>query len=193
MEKCFLPPLSSRVGGGLERVIMRIFMGGNFAKGAWPWASSRRVMPTDQMSARWSYLEQGRHAQALVRPWQAGGRHGAIAAWLARARHADTSMFGATGRQAGTRPVRVICLGQLLAGWGAGGRAAQRAGGQAGARSTHPMVCSMTSGAIQQGVPTNVMRDLLSVPQEVPRSMVAETPKSASLTMPSVSTRMLPA
>lgn len=44
-----------------------------------------------------------------------------------------------------------------------------------------------------QGVPTNVMRDILSWPHDAPRSMVAATPKSASFTAPSLSTKMLPA
>ena len=35
--------------------------------------------------------------------------------------------------------------------------------------STHPWLCSMTSGAIQQGVPTNVLRDIMRLPQEPPR------------------------
>ena len=35
--------------------------------------------------------------------------------------------------------------------------------------STHPWLCSMTSGAIQQGVPPNVLRDIMRLPQEPPR------------------------
>ena len=57
----------------------------------------------------------------------------------------------------------------------------------------HPWVCSMTSGAIQQGVPTKVLRALGWWPHDALRSMLAATPKSASSTVPSVSTRMLPA
>lgn len=59
--------------------------------------------------------------------------------------------------------------------------------------TTHPCICSMTSGAIQQGVPTNVVRVTLSLPQDPPRSMVAATPKSPILTLPSLSIRMFPA
>ncbi len=51
----------------------------------------------------------------------------------------------------------------------------------------------MTSGAIQQGVPTNVLRALGWWPHDALRSMLAATPKSASSTVPSVSTKMLPA
>ena len=64
LEKCFLPESVSSVGGGLWMVISSTFMGGRRAKGACPWASSRMVMPNDQMSARELYL--GRH----------GGRQG---------------------------------------------------------------------------------------------------------------------
>ena len=72
---------------------------------------------------------------------------------------------------------------------------------QTGARSlqwqkgprAHPVVCSMTSGAILQGVPTKVLRAMFWLPQEPPRSMVAATPKSASITCPLASMRMLPA
>lgn len=52
----------------------------------------------------------------------------------------------------------------------------------------------MTSGAIQQGVPTKVLRPWgVPAPQEPLRSSEAETPKSASSTVPSVSIKMLPA
>ena len=57
----------------------------------------------------------------------------------------------------------------------------------------HPRVCSMTSGAIQQGVPTKVLRATCWLPHEPPRSMVAATPKSATTTVPSSLSRMLPA
>ena len=57
LEKCFLP-LSSRVGGGFCSVMSSTFMGGNLAKGAWPWAISRSEMPTDQMSAEKLYLRR---------------------------------------------------------------------------------------------------------------------------------------
>ena len=57
----------------------------------------------------------------------------------------------------------------------------------------HPCVCSMTSGAIQQGVPTKVLRATGWFPQDPPRSMVAATPKSASNTWPVLSISMLPA
>ena len=57
----------------------------------------------------------------------------------------------------------------------------------------HPCVCSMTSGAIQQGVPTKVLRAICWLPQDPPRSMVAATPKSARSTCPSFSIKMLPA
>lgn len=59
--------------------------------------------------------------------------------------------------------------------------------------SAHPCVCSMTSGAIQHGVPTKVMRATLSCPQDPVRSMDAATPKSPSHTWPSLSIKMLPA
>ncbi len=57
----------------------------------------------------------------------------------------------------------------------------------------HPWACSMTSGAIQQGVPTKVLRPPACWPQEPSRSIAAATPKSASSTVPSCPTRMLPA
>lgn len=57
----------------------------------------------------------------------------------------------------------------------------------------HPAVCSMTSGAIQQGVPTNVLRASCAAPQLPLRSRVADTPKSARRTLPSVSIKILPA
>lgn len=37
-------------------VINSTFMGGSLANGAWPCASSRMVIPKDQMSARLLYL-----------------------------------------------------------------------------------------------------------------------------------------
>ena len=37
--------------------------------------------------------------------------------------------------------------------------------------NAHPWVCSMTSGAIQQGVPTKVFREMFLFPQEPPRSI----------------------
>ena len=65
---------------------------------------------------------------------------------------------------------------------------------QTAARSrTDPWACSMTSGAIQQGVPTKVLRACCWLPQEPPRSIVAVTPKSASKTCPLRSINMLPA
>ena len=51
----------------------------------------------------------------------------------------------------------------------------------------------MTSGAIQQGVPTNVLRATFLLPQDPPRSICAATPKSANSTCPSVLIRMFPA
>ena len=52
LEKCFFESEDwSSVGGGLFSVIISTFMGGNFANGAWPCASSNRVMPNDQISA----------------------------------------------------------------------------------------------------------------------------------------------
>ena len=65
--------------------------------------------------------------------------------------------------------------------------------GQESGGVAHPRACSMTSGAIQQGVPTKVLRACCWLPQEPPRSMVAVTPKSASSTCPLLSIRMLPA
>eukprot|EP00955_Chlamydomonas_euryale_P048738 354068-Chlamydomonas_euryale.AAC.7 len=59
--------------------------------------------------------------------------------------------------------------------------------------SAHPAVCSMTSGAIQHGVPTNVMRCVCAWPQDVLRSIDVATPKSPRYTQPLWSTRMLPA
>mmetsp|Transcript_9949 Transcript_9949/g.36387 ORF Transcript_9949/g.36387 Transcript_9949/m.36387 type:complete len:204 (-) Transcript_9949:615-1226(-) len=56
------------------------------------------------------------------------------------------------------------------------------------ARQSYPPTCSMTSGAIQHGVPTNVWRDLLLSPK-----FTAVTPKSASITLPLSSTKMFPA
>lgn len=56
LEKCFFPS-DSREGGGFWMVISRTFMGGYRANGAWPCASSRMVMPNDQMSARELYLQ----------------------------------------------------------------------------------------------------------------------------------------
>ena len=56
LEKCFLPLSDSRVGGGFWMVINSTFMGGSLANGAWPCASSRMVIPKDQMSARLLYL-----------------------------------------------------------------------------------------------------------------------------------------
>lgn len=88
--------------GHTSSVIMTTLKGGNFANGACPCASSRSVMPTDQMSADRSYE-----------------------------------------------------------------------------------LCSITSGAIQQGVPTNVLRGAQSAASEPPRfSAGAETPKSARKTCP---------
>lgn len=60
-------------------------------------------------------------------------------------------------------------------------------------QTAHPCVCSMTSGAIQQGVPTKVLRATFLLPHEPPRSIVAATPKSASTTCPSVLIKMFPA
>jgi hypothetical protein len=51
----------------------------------------------------------------------------------------------------------------------------------------------MTSGAIQQGVPTKVLRPATCWPHDPSRSSDAATPKSANSTDPSVFTRMLPA
>lgn len=79
---------------------------------------------------------------------------------------------------------------------GGGGPQCERHASQAGADAAgaaHPVVCSMTSGAIQHGVPTNVLRAMFWLPHEPPRSMVAATPKSASITWPLASIRMLPA
>ena len=76
------------------------------------------------------------------------------------------------------------------------------------AQEPHPCVCSMTSGAMKQGVPTNVLRDrylpcctapgvpctLENCPVFISaRSMVAVTPKSASSTWPLVFSRTLAA
>ena len=52
--------------------------------------------------------------------------------------------------------------------------------------------CSMTSGAIQQGVPTKVWRDL-ALERSPPAASQADTPKSAIWIWPSVPSRMLPA
>ncbi len=52
--------------------------------------------------------------------------------------------------------------------------------------------CSMTSGAIQQGVPTKVCRDLARE-RSPPAASHADTPKSAIWIWPSVPRRMLPA
>ena len=105
------------------------------------------------------------------------------------ARRACTPCVYATGqkRHAGTDQERM--LGQpprsdVLVPTGA--RSVQRP-------RAHPVVCSMTSGAIQQGVPTKVLRAMFWLPQEPPRSMVAATPKSASITCPLASIKMLPA
>jgi len=52
--------------------------------------------------------------------------------------------------------------------------------------------CSMTSGAIQQGVPTKVCRTF-SRDKSLPADSHALTPKSAIITLPSSPRRMLPA
>ena len=52
--------------------------------------------------------------------------------------------------------------------------------------------CSMTSGAIQHGVPTNVCRTL-SRTRSLPVANQALTPKSAIITEPSWPNKMLPA
>jgi len=52
--------------------------------------------------------------------------------------------------------------------------------------------CSITSGAIQQGVPTNVCRTF-SLDVSFPVASQAATPKSAIITVPSSHRRMLPA
>mmetsp|Transcript_30947 Transcript_30947/g.68539 ORF Transcript_30947/g.68539 Transcript_30947/m.68539 type:complete len:258 (+) Transcript_30947:2600-3373(+) len=64
---------------------------------------------------------------------------------------------------------------------------------QMSAALSYPSVCSITSGAIQHGVPTKVILVALSWPQDPLRSKEAATPKSPSLTDPSLSTKMLPA
>jgi len=52
--------------------------------------------------------------------------------------------------------------------------------------------CSMTSGAIQHGVPTNVWRTF-SRDESLPAESHALTPKSAIITLPSSPSRILPA
>ena len=56
-EKCFFES-DSREGGGFWMVISSTFMGGYRAKGACPCASSRMVIPNDQMSAEELYLHR---------------------------------------------------------------------------------------------------------------------------------------
>lgn len=54
------------------------------------------------------------------------------------------------------------------------------------------LTCSMTSGAIQHGVPTNVWRDFCRL-KSPPVASQDETPKSAICTVPSSPRRMFPA
>ena len=73
MEKCLLPDSASNVGGGFWMVMSRTFIGGKRAKGAWPCAISRMLIPKDQMSARQLYLHR---AGLLGRsPWALGALH----------------------------------------------------------------------------------------------------------------------
>jgi hypothetical protein len=54
------------------------------------------------------------------------------------------------------------------------------------------LTCSITSGAIQQGVPTNVCRTFC-LERSLPVANQADTPKSAICTVPSSPSKMLPA
>ncbi|EOY13379.1 Uncharacterized protein TCM_031939 [Theobroma cacao] len=54
----------------------------------------------------------------------------------------------------------------------------------------YPVPGCMTSGAIQQGVPTKVFLDSCLSPES---NMQSETPKSASLTVPLLSSSIFPA
>lgn len=54
------------------------------------------------------------------------------------------------------------------------------------------LTCSITSGAIQHGVPTNVCRTFC-LERSLPVASQADTPKSAICTVPSSPSRMLPA
>ena len=63
-EKCFFES-DSREGGGFWMVISSTFMGGYRAKGACPCASSRMVIPNDQMSAEELYL----HHASMCSHW----------------------------------------------------------------------------------------------------------------------------
>ena len=60
------------------------------------------------------------------------------------------------------------------------------------ASSHSGLTCSITSGAIQHGVPTNVWRTL-SRDKSLPVASHAETPKSAIITVPSSPSKMFPA
>ena len=70
-EKCFFDEsdAESSVGGGFWMVISSTFIGGKRAKGACPCASSRMVMPNDQMSASELYLQgtSSLHGSRVVR------------------------------------------------------------------------------------------------------------------------------
>jgi hypothetical protein len=59
---------------------------------------------------------------------------------------------------------------------------------QMSAEESYPVTCSITSGAIQHGVPTNVLCGFAPEPQDA-----AETPKSPIFTAPLLSIKMFPA
>ena len=59
-------------------------------------------------------------------------------------------------------------------------------------RNSQKLTCSITSGAIQQGVPTNVWRTF-SLDASLPVANQADTPKSAICTVPSSPSKIFPA
>ena len=248
-EKCFFDEsdAESSVGGGFWMVISSTFIGGKRAKGACPCASSRMVMPNDQMSASELYLQRvftghalcklpyGQGYWVLIQPLslthcaQLPRLHSARPCLLRHSCGGNAYLHVCCGlalrRPHSGRPSE---LAQPAASRSHEPRSSSResAACQQGTpiiwhscqkttadacrrmqlklldpiafqpspgRAAHPVVCSITSGAIQQGVPTNVLRARFCAPHDPPRSMVAATPKSASITCPLASIRMLPA
>lgn len=56
------------MGGGFCNVIISTFMGGYLANGAWPWASSRSVMPRDLRAQAFSGSRGRRVVRVLRAP-----------------------------------------------------------------------------------------------------------------------------
>lgn len=108
-EKCFFDEsdAESSVGGGFWMVISSTFIGGKRAKGACPCASSRMVMPKDQMSAselylhRTSSLHRSCTVRASARPRLPGAHAAAVAHTLCTA--PSTTLYIAT------QPAHAFC------------------------------------------------------------------------------------